>query len=145
MRILKNIFLPLIFFFTCSNLYANSIKIVFTTEIEPVCGLEILKSNGSINFSDTKAIDEAEFLIRTNNDNKTAKVKFTSIVKSKNIINENGYFRVNNNENFYWNNKRELAAEDESIQKVSANIDKPSNEIEAGEASVSTVVEITCE
>jgi hypothetical protein len=128
-----------------NNLFANKINIVFTTEIEAICGLEILKSTGNINFKDSKTIDEAEFIIRTNNINKSAIVRFDNIKKSKNIINENGYFRINNQENFYWNNQNKLVAKNEELQKVSANINKNSNQIKVGNAIVSTTIEISCE
>lgn len=146
MKILKNLFLTLIFIISLKNhLFANSIKIVFTTEIEPICGLEILKPNGNINFNDSKINDEAEFLIRTNNTSNYAKVNFTNIVKSKNIINENGYFKINNSEKFYWNHAKELLVQNEILQKISANIDKNSNQIEAGEAAISTVIQLKCQ
>lgn len=146
MKKLNTIFITILFLILLSNnLLANKIKIVFTTEIEPICGLEILKSTGNINFKDSKNIDEAEFMIRTNYRNKSAKIRFNNIRKSKNIISENGYFRINNQENIYWNNQNNLVAKNAELQRISANIDKNSNQIKAGEAIVSTIIEINCE
>jgi hypothetical protein len=146
MKRFNTIFLIIFFLNSLSNnLLANKIKIVFTTEIEPICGLEVLKSTGSINFKDSKNIDEAEFMIRTNYTNKSAKVRFNNISKSENIINEKGYFRINNQKKIYWSNQNKLVAKNAEIQRISANIDKNSNKIKVGEATVSTIIEINCE
>jgi len=143
---MKNYFFTIFLLTLFSNyLFANSINIVFSSDIKPVCGIEILKPNGNINFRGINIVDEAKFLVRTNSLTNTAKVNFTNIVKSQNIINENGYFKLNKRHYYRWKNLKELTIQKDLEQTVSAHINKNSNQIEAGEASISTILQISCD
>lgn len=128
---------------TSVSLFAKSKTLNFSSNIEKVCGIEIVKSQGSIGFKDKASNSRALFVIKTNGSSDTAKVKFSNIKKSDNIQNEKGYFMVNGKK-VNWDNPQVISANKNFGQDVGAFIDKNSSSIRAGEASISTTLEIEC-
>ena len=123
---------------------ANSTKASFSTSIQKVCGLEIIKSSGSINFLDTNKIDEAQFIVRTNGKNKKTKVVFSRFTVSDNIKKENGYFLINKKKLVSWTKLSSVAIKNGQLQNVTAHINKSSSQVQAGDAKVITTLELIC-
>jgi len=127
-----------------SPLLANSKQLNFTTKIDSVCGIEITKNTGSIDFDDKTSNNQATFKVKTNSKQGYSKVKFSNISKSENIQNENGLFIINDSTNIDWSNPQTTNIKHNEEQKIIAKINKNSNEIIAGDARVTTTLEIEC-
>jgi hypothetical protein len=127
-----------------SVINANNKQLTFSTKINTVCGIEINDTVGSIEFNDKVSTDSASFKVKTNSNQGYSKVSFSNINKSDNIQNENGIFKINNTIDIDWNSPQEINIDHNKEQIVIAKINKNSNEIIAGEASISTILEIEC-
>lgn len=127
-----------------NSLMANSKQLTFSTTINTVCGVEISDESGKIGFVDKVANDRASFKVLTNSKQGFSKVNFTNINKSENIKNEDGKFALANGTEIYWNQPQTINSNHGETQTVSAYINKNSNEIIAGDATVTTTLEIEC-
>ncbi|QKJ21958.1 hypothetical protein [Poseidonibacter lekithochrous] len=129
-----------------SNLYAKTMT--FETEVLPVCGIIIDKSNGSINFDDTTSVDAASFTVKTNSNKGNAKISFNNINPSDNIKHKDGFFEIGKNkgklEEINWKNPKDLTIKHDEKQEVYAFVPQNSSSIISGTARVSTTLEVSC-
>ena len=129
--------------FSTQSLFSNTVRATFVRQIEITCGLQITKSTGSINFLNSNSSQDAAFRVHIN-DNKSAKVHFTNIDISSNIKNKQGYFLINSRKKINWDNSLPIEVQNEEVQKVQAKIDISEDNIQAGLAKVTTILELDC-
>jgi len=71
-------------------------------------------------------------------------VHFTNIDISSNIKNKQGYFLINSRKKINWDNSLPIEVQNEEVQKVQAKIDISEDNIQAGLAKVTTILELDC-
>ena len=127
-----------------STLNANQLE--FKSIVDPICGITINnnENEGEINFGNSNDALSAKFVVSSNSINGAAKVNFTSITPSQNIINKNGYFKINQGDNKVWSNDFEIDVKNGEIQEVSAYVPSEKKDITAGEATVTTTIIVGC-
>ena len=132
-----------------SSSFANQSKnITFETNVLPVCGIIIEKSDGEIKFSDTQSKEAASFTVKTNSNKGQATVSFNNINPTDNITDKDGYFSVGKNkgqaEDIEWNDPESLEIKHDEKQEIYAVVPQNSNSITSGIARVTTTLEVSC-
>jgi len=116
----------------------------FKTQVALACGITINTASGGINFDGTSGANDAAFTVYSNSKEGAATVNFTSITPTTNISSKGGYFKVNSGADQNWPTDFTTSVTSGDTQTVSAHVPVPLSEIEAGEAKVTTTIEIKC-
>ena len=145
----KLILVPSITLGLCSSVFASANKqITFETDVLPVCGVIIEKSDGSIKFDDTVSKEPAKVTVKTNSKKGHATLSFNSINPTDNIKNQDGFFEVGKNrgslETIDWKSPKSIDVKHDEEQEVFAVIPKNSSSITSGLARVTTTLEVAC-
>lgn len=135
-----------------TNLFAShhggNKQITFETNVLPVCGVMIEKSDGSIKFNDTQSNEAASFTVKTNSNKGHATVSFNNINPSDNITNKEGFFEVGKNkgksETIDWKNPKDFEVKHDEEQEILAVVPQDSNSITSGIARVTTTLQVAC-
>ncbi len=132
-----------------SSSFANQSKnITFETNVLPVCGIIIEKSDGEIKFSDTQSKEAASFTVKTNSNKGQATVSFNNINPTDNITNKDGFFEVGKNKgklkDIDWKNPKDFDAKHNEKQEIYAVVPKHSSSIISGIARVTTTLQVAC-
>lgn len=132
-----------------SNAFASTNKqITFETNVLPVCGVVIEKSDGSIKFDDTVSSEPAKVTVKTNSKKGHATLSFNSINPTDNIKNQDGFFEIGKNrgnlESIEWKNPKSIDVKHDEEQDVFAVVPQNSSSITSGLARVTTTLEVAC-
>jgi len=132
-----------------SSLFANQNKnITFETNVLPVCGITIEKSDGGIKFNDTQSKEAASFTVKTNSKKGQATVSFNNINPTDNITDKDGFFEVGKNkgrlETIDWKNPKNFDVKHDEKQEIYALVPKYSSSIISGVARVTTTLQVAC-
>jgi len=132
-----------------SSVFASASKqITFETNVSPVCGVVIEKSDGSIKFDDTVSSEPAKVTVKTNSKEGHATLSFNSINPTDNIKNQDGFFEIGKNrgslESIEWKNPKSIDVKHDEEQDVFAVVPQSSSSITSGLARVTTTLEVAC-
>lgn len=119
----------------------------FKSTVAPACGITVGVNDGTgeINFGGNTNASNAKFTVYSNSIEGAANVEFGDITPSTNITNQGGFFKINDGDNKLWTANFIVPVISGEEQIVSANVPTVANEIEAGAASVTTTIAVSCQ
>lgn len=123
-------------------------KLEFTRTIPQACGIQTPANDdfkGGINFEGDTTEDKAKFTVHTNT-SAQADITFDTIIPSTNITGKGGYFKINQDPTQKkWNSENfTIQVNSGELQEIAAFVPVAINEIDAGDASVSTIITVAC-
>jgi hypothetical protein len=133
-----------------NNIGNPSGTLTFNATVIPACGVTINGNEGlgGINFDTDNTQANAKFTVYSNSKTNDTEVEFINTTPTDNIKDKDGRFKIYDTQSeiasIGWKDNTSTKVNTATLYNVSAHIPHPSNEIEAGEAIVTTTLTISC-